>query len=110
MYAYSNTGVYTCTVCTFRGKKHIHTQNTQTCKYMQKKTGYTTNTFSVIVRAKLILVVRSHCSWIAWEKKHKVAQHTVPVLRGKLQQHRDHDDGKEVGQFLLRVKNDKTFF
>lgn len=41
------------------------------------------------------------------EKKqiHKTAKHTVPVLYfiGKCQQHRDHDDGKEVGQYRGKV-------
>ncbi len=71
---------------------------------MQKTKNITTD-FSVEVSTKLIMVVRvATVIGLLKRQTHKTAEHTVPVLyfSGKLQQHRDHDDGKDVRQFLKR--------
>lgn len=55
----------------------------------------------------MVLCVAAVIGLLGKGRHTKTAEHTMLVLyfSGKLQQHRDHDDGKEVRHFLGRVKN-----
>lgn len=68
-----------------------------------------THDVSVAVRAKVIMVVGNHWNQIIWGEKAKTEncnarRASVEYFSGKLQQHRDRDDGKQVRQLLKKVK------